>query len=247
MVGRKPGSGPEAAPTAQTQTAGANRAPITAVSQIVFLAGLVDRFAGGKIRVPNTHRGLSWNSNARIKLLESVARGFPIGSIVIWSTHQRFATRDRLGPITVGPAPRADVEYLLDGHQRVCTLSAVLLLSEDTPATHGDGDWRMYQNLDTGEIVRHPRRGAEPQHFALKSLLNASAFLHACRTLQTRTGDARTAQRRIEAADRLASTFRNYQIPLIRIEGCEIATATTISERLNTKQSTEEGAEERST
>ena len=218
-----PGTTPPTSPT-----------PITTISQIVFLASLVDRFGAGKIQIPTVHRGLVWGNDAQLKLLDSIARGFPIGAIVIWTTDERVDTYDHTGPNPIEASPGTEIEYLLDGHQRASILTGVLRMPENPPPTGSDIDWRVYHDLDTGELVRHPGTQLQPQHFPLKSLLNARRFLHACQDVQTQTRNERLAHRRIDAADRLANTFRNYQLPLIRVQAPDAKTARIISARLNT-------------
>ena len=50
--------------------------------EVVFLGKLVERVAAGKIRVPRFQRAFVWKQPDLSALLDSVLRGFPIGSIL---------------------------------------------------------------------------------------------------------------------------------------------------------------------
>ena len=58
------------------------------VPEVVFLGKLVDRVAAGKIRVPRFQRNFVWKQPDLYTLLDSVRRGFPIGSILVWDTEE---------------------------------------------------------------------------------------------------------------------------------------------------------------
>ena len=69
------------------------------VSQIVSLGWLVERVAAGKIRVPRFQRAFVWKQPDLSALLDSVLRGFPIGSILVWDTDWGIDSTPRIGPL----------------------------------------------------------------------------------------------------------------------------------------------------
>ena len=75
------------------------------VPEVVFLGKLVERIAAGKIRVPRFQRAFVWKQTDLHALLDSVLRGFPIGSILVWDTEETIATTGRVGPVEVDPRP----------------------------------------------------------------------------------------------------------------------------------------------
>ena len=85
------------------------------VPEVVFLGKLVERIAAGKIRVPRFQRAFVWKQPDLHALLDSVLRGFPIGSILVWDTEETIKTNQRVGPIDIRPRPGGLVGYLLDG------------------------------------------------------------------------------------------------------------------------------------
>ena len=202
------------------------------VPEVVFLGKLVERIVAGKIRVPRFQRPFVWKQADLHALLDSVLRGFPIGSILVWDTEKRVETTQSVGPIEVGPHRGGSVGYLLDGQQRVSTLVGTLRLPDGADSIVFDVDWRVYCDLEHKEFVREPADGLKPQHFPVSSLLDTAGFFAACRRI-VEVGDRRQTQRWLEEADRLANAFRDYQLPLVHIREADLDSAVTVFARLN--------------
>ena len=205
------------------------------VPEVIFLGKLVERVAAGKIRVPRFQRAFVWNQADLHALLDSVLRGFPIGSILVWDTEETIETTGRVGPVEVSPRPDGLVSYLLDGQQRVSTLVGTLRLTDDVKSIMDQVDWRVYCDLDNREFLRVPTEAVEPQHFPVRSLLNTAGFFSACRRIESEIDDQSRAQRWLDEADRLANAFRDYQLPLIHIREADLDSAITVFARLNRK------------
>ena len=203
------------------------------VPEVVFLGRLVERIAAGQIRVPRFQRAFVWRQTDLHALLDSILRGFPIGSILVWDTEGNMESTQRIGPIKISPRPDGMIGYLLDGQQRVSTLVGTLRLADGMDATVDQVDWRVYCNLDTQEFHRAPVEGVGPQHFPVRSLLNTAGFFEACRRIQSEGDDPDRIQKWLDEADRLASAFRDYQLPLIRIRDADLDSAVTVFARLN--------------
>ena len=203
------------------------------VPEVVFLGKLVERIMAGKIRVPRFQRAFVWKQQDLHALLDSVLRGFPIGSILVWDTEKTIETTPNVGPVTVSPNPDGLVGYLLDGQQRVSTLVGTLRLPDGAQSTSDQVDWRVYCDLESQEFLRAPMAGAGPQHFPVRSLLNTAGFFAACRRIVSEVSDKSRARRWLDEADRLANAFRDYQLPLIHIREAELDSAVTVFARLN--------------
>ena len=202
-------------------------------TEIMFLGKLVDRIAAGKVRVPRFQRAFVWKQADLLALLDSILRGFPIGSILVWDTGQDIESTDRIGPVAITAPRHGVISYLIDGQQRVTTLVGTLRLTDDMNHNVDNVDWRVYFNLDTKEFHRSPPEGTGPQHFPVRSLLNTAGFFAACRRIESAISDPDTRQLWLDEADRLANVFRDYQIPLIHIREADIDSAVTVFARLN--------------
>ena len=83
------------------------------VPEVIFLGKLVERVAAGKIRVPRFQRGFVWRQPDLNALLDSVRRGFPIGSILVWDTDKTIESASHVGPVRIGSQEDGLVGYLL--------------------------------------------------------------------------------------------------------------------------------------
>lgn len=205
------------------------------LTEVAFLGKLVEHVAAGKIRVPRFQRAFVWRQADLHNLLDSVLQGFPIGSILVWDTETPIASAPRVGPIEIAPPPSGLIGYLLDGQQRVSTLVGTLRLPDDGSAIVDDVEWCVYCDLASREFLTIAQERVEPRHFPIRSLLDTAGFITACRRIEEEVRDASTAQRWLNEADRLASAFRDYQLPLIRIRDTDLDSAVTVFARLNRK------------
>lgn len=85
---------------------------------------LVSKIERGELRLPEMQRRYIWRSSRVRDLLDSLYRGYPSGAILIWETdevvpQQSFAVEQQSNPY-------AKTQLLLDGQQRLTSLSAVI-------------------------------------------------------------------------------------------------------------------------
>ncbi|GGX64926.1 hypothetical protein GCM10010358_19130 [Streptomyces minutiscleroticus] len=86
---------------------------------------LITQIASGEIRLPEIQRGYVWKASQVARLIESLYRGYPAGSLLFWKTGQLAETRE--AAIGVAQAPPSVMPlYLLDGQQRLTSLFRVL-------------------------------------------------------------------------------------------------------------------------
>ncbi|MCY4658880.1 MAG: DUF262 domain-containing protein [Acidobacteria bacterium] len=210
------------------------------VPEVVFLGKLVERVAAGKIRVPRFQRAFVWKQPDLGTLLDSVLRGFPIGSILVWDTEESIESTPRIGPLKVRLRADGPAGYLLDGQQRVSTLAGTLLLTDEMDPLVDQIDWRLYYDLDKPALdkpafIDHRKLADDPgpRYFPVRSLLSTAGFFAACRRIQEQVDEEHRARRWLDEADHLASAFRNYQLPLIHIREADLESAVTVFARLN--------------
>lgn len=85
---------------------------------------LVDMYRRGELRLPEIQRHYVWQATRVRDLLDSLYRGYPSGSILMWETDEPVPTRD-FAIVQETPA-FAGRKLLLDGQQRLTSLTAVL-------------------------------------------------------------------------------------------------------------------------
>lgn len=92
--------------------------------QNIPIGTLVDMYKRGELRLPEIQRHYVWRATRVRDLLDSLYRGYPSGSILMWETDEPVTTRDfAIAQETTAFAGR---KLLLDGQQRLTSLTAVL-------------------------------------------------------------------------------------------------------------------------
>lgn len=92
--------------------------------QNIPIGTLVDMYKRGEMRLPEIQRHYVWKATRVRDLLDSLYRGYPSGSILMWETDEPVPTRDFA--IAQDSTAFAGRKLLLDGQQRLTSLTAVL-------------------------------------------------------------------------------------------------------------------------
>lgn len=92
--------------------------------QNIPIGALVDMYKRGEMRLPEIQRHYVWRATRVRDLLDSLYRGYPSGSILMWETDEPVPTRDFA--IAQDSTAFAGRKLLLDGQQRLTSLTAVL-------------------------------------------------------------------------------------------------------------------------
>jgi len=85
---------------------------------------LVSMIARGELRLPEMQRRYVWRSRRIRDLLDSLYRGYPSGAILVWETDSQAPSRDLA--VVQERTTFATQKLLLDGQQRLTSLSAIL-------------------------------------------------------------------------------------------------------------------------
>ena len=183
----------------------------------------------GKIKIPKFQREFVWNKVQTAQLLDSIIKGFPIGTFILWKTREELRHFKNIGNISLPAVPRGDsVFYILDGQQRITSLYAV----RKGAIIEKDGIEMDYKDIsinldlhpdDDDEIVTvEPPEGT--RSLTVYKLLNSGIkdFLN------TYSHDE------IEKIDIYLNRLKNYDFSTILITDYPIDLAVEIFTRINT-------------
>lgn len=92
-----------------------------AEASVEELVGMIER---GELRLPEMQRRYVWRSTRVRDLLDSLYRGYPSGAILLWETDEVVPLQDMAVPQQANPYQ--STRLLLDGQQRLTSLSAVI-------------------------------------------------------------------------------------------------------------------------
>lgn len=85
---------------------------------------LVRMIERGELRLPEMQRQYVWRSTRVRDLLDSLYRGYPSGAILLWDTNEAVPLQDFA--VSQQSNPYQSTRLLLDGQQRLTSLSAVI-------------------------------------------------------------------------------------------------------------------------
>ncbi len=80
----------------------------------------------GRIKIPKFQREFVWSKEKSCKLIDSILKGFPIGTFIVWTTSEELRQVKDIGNVRLPVTPRGErVSYILDGQQRITSLYAI--------------------------------------------------------------------------------------------------------------------------
>ncbi|MFI9642535.1 DUF262 domain-containing protein [Micromonospora sp. NPDC051925] len=208
---------------------------------IALVDDLLDGIGRGQIRVPAFQRPFVWRPPQMLELFDSIERGYPIGSLLLWQTDDHVPSLDRIGGLPV-PPPRAgrQVSYLLDGHQRVSTLFGVLNrpLPNGSAEDEEDWRWRIYRDLRPDPLgsdrYRYHRSGKFLPHLLpLAAVMRTRDFLRHFHQVELEVKDSRQVDSLIREAEAVTQRIKSYKLTLVRLQGASLTQAVNVYARLN--------------
>jgi hypothetical protein len=115
------------------------------------IVDLVDEVSKGRVRVPKFQRPLRWQWSDVQRLFDSITKGYPIGSLLLW---QRPAPKEqvKLGPLDVDAPLFDQAWWVVDGQQRIVSLASALL-----KAGSNDPRYALAYDLEKRALCKLPQ------------------------------------------------------------------------------------------
>ena len=194
--------------------------------EIMRLEELALSVKAGEIKLPRFQRPFVWKEPDMLKLLDSIYKGYPIGSILIWNSSQKLnSERSILGlEVNIEENSYYPTNYLLDGQQRLTTLCGALFWAGNDPSSI----WNIHFDLDTQEFL-YPKLMNLVTHFPLNKLIRTSDFIKQCMKFDHH--DKREEYYKI--SERLLKSIKDYKIAVVKIGDMTIDEVAPIFERIN--------------
>jgi uncharacterized protein with ParB-like and HNH nuclease domain len=88
-------------------------------------SSLMDDISSGRLKIPQFQREFVWDIKKSAGLLDSIVKGYPIGTFIFWKTRDRLRSVKDIGNLNLPePDPGDYVNFVLDGQQRITSLFA---------------------------------------------------------------------------------------------------------------------------
>jgi len=189
---------------------------------------LISEIETGQVKIPQFQRKFVWGVKASAKLLDSIIKGYPIGTFIYWRTNERLRSVRNLGNIEL-PEPKDGeyVNFVLDGQQRLTSLFAVLKglkIKDDDGKTSDYSEMFIDLNApDDGEIIIIDTSNMKPHTFIkVTDLMEGSLTMLAGFPVGYHS-----------TIERYKKIIQSYTFSAINLKNAPIDVATEVFTRLN--------------
>jgi hypothetical protein len=198
---------------------------------------LMNDIENGRVRLPPFQREFVWSPSKVIELMDSIYKGFPIGSFFYWKANRKYVTLFRDITSLHLPSPAIDQElfFILDGQQRLTSIWATfkgrvindenygqICLDIEAAAKYEEGDPDARREITVFEET-------DPDNVRFISLHDILAENMAAYDAIRDPLSAEKRQTLSKARDR----FRNYPFSVVKVFNLELEDAVEVFQRIN--------------
>lgn len=185
--------------------------------QNLKIGQVVNDYRSGRLVIPEFQREYVWKPNRAPHLLDSIYRGYPVSVLLLWTSETEIRARRR------DPRPlRAGlISWLIDGQQRVITLSRIL---------SGDEGIDVVFNPDEDAFrLANAATRLDSSWYRVSDLLDDESYRQVRRSLP----EGQKGEKREARFDRLRRIL-DYEIPAVRMVDHSFEEAVEAFTRINT-------------
>ena len=186
----------------------------------------------GLIKIPQFQRDFVWSREKSAKLIDSILRGFPIGTFILWKTREEFRSIRDLGGLSIPATPSGDfIQYVLDGQQRLTSLYATMKglaiarsenKKEDFSAMYIDLDVDPKSDSTTDIVICSDSEKPGKSYTSIKDLLSKDF------------DELKVLARYRERVREYKATIGSYNCSVIEVPDASVDIAAEIFTRINT-------------
>jgi hypothetical protein len=186
--------------------------------QTIKIRQLIDSYRAGKIVIPEFQREYVWKKSKAPELIDSVYRGFPISSLLVWESSEEIRSRRR----DPKPSRSSSMNWLIDGQQRVITLARTMA---------GDEGIEVVFNADTDAFrLANAATNKDPNWIRVSDILDDQQFRFIRKSLDASYRVHQTREGRYDALRKIL----DYEVPVVRMVDHSFADAVHAFKRINT-------------
>jgi len=183
--------------------------------QTLRIKQLVEDYRAGRVVIPEFQRDYVWRRSKAARLVDSLYRGFPISSLLLWQSDEQTRARRR----DPRPIHSSVMSWLIDGQQRVITLSRTM---------NGDEALMLYFTRIARNFVLQMRL-KDRNWFRVAELWDDELY----RQLRRNLDGSRQADKREERFEKLRRVL-DYEVPVVKMVEHSFGDAVNAFTRINT-------------
>ncbi|EIV93271.1 DUF262 domain-containing protein [Frankia sp. QA3] len=184
------------------------------------LEDLVAQAWQGRVRVPHFQRDFRWGSQDVVRLFDSIIKGYPIGSLLLWVRHSG-AESVTLGELRIAAPEGENTFWVVDGQQRITSIANAL-----HPEGNRHSPFSVHYDLKAQKFVDRPRV-MDDYYIPLPILFDLVELI------DWFSDSGRGAREYFPVAQRIAKMLRQYKIPAYLVRQDDEEVLTDIFDRMN--------------
>lgn len=181
----------------------------------------------GIIKIPQFQRDFVWSLKESAKLIDSIIKGYPIGTFILWESNEELRSVRNIGGAELPETPPGTmVQYVLDGQQRMTSLYASLKGLKVERENRTDDFSEIYIDLLADEedpiVITNIEDCDEQYIISLKDLLSGS--------IRVLAGYPEHIHGKLEE---YKNRLHTYRFPAVLLRNASLNVATEVFTRLN--------------
>ncbi len=196
---------------------------------------LISEIRKGIIKVPKFQRDFVWDIWKTAGLLDSILKGYPIGTFILWETDQRINDVKNIGNLDLPETPTGqNVQYVLDGQQRITSLFAAYLgakiqkVGEKKLTDYKEIVVNLDDSIDEDEDQIVTVRSEATRTVSLNDVL------HFDFEMSKRLSEQGYSDEQIGRISQYSKAFSTYAFSTVTLRKKDIASAIEVFTRINT-------------
>jgi len=184
----------------------------------------------GQIKLPMFQREFVWDKEQFAKLIDSILKGFPIGTFIFWKTKDELRSYKEIGNHKLPETPKGDyAQYILDGQQRITSLYAIrkgLRITKDgKPVDYRDIFIDLDYDPEANERIVVTEKEGERKYISVHLVLNSQL---------TDLMEEFPGKETLKLIEAYKGKLTSYDFSTITIKDYPIETACEVFARINT-------------
>ena len=193
------------------------------------IASLLSDVTKGNLKIPVFQREFVWKDEQIMSLLDSIYQGYPVGSLLLWSTKERLKHERNVGGFRLPNTPEDyPVHYVLDGQQRLTTLYGVFNSDAATEYPELAERFNVCFVPESGEFV-HASAADVAKSINLHNILDTTRLLPELQRFDP------TQQKAIA---NVTERFKDYEFPVVTIKDRSNQEVCRVFQRINSSGTT---------
>ena len=203
-------------------------------TEVKKYSDLISDIEKGIIRIPKFQREFIWSMDRTAKLLDSILKGYPIGTFILWLTDERMNDVKNIGNLPIPDTSEGEkVQYVLDGQQRITSLFVAYRgLQIRKIGEKKDTDYRCI-------VVNLDKKIRENDDQVITSIPSGEKFVSLSEVLSFDFAKAKQlsdkfGNEELDLINGYCTAFKTYEFPTVVLRKEDIDSAIEVFTRINT-------------